>query len=339
MENKLAKGYVDRAPRMEDTEALVEMFNAASQKLLGIEQVTVEEQRIEFEVPGRSLEDDFRVVVAPDGKMAGYIEVFGLSEPYTPLYCWGRVHPEHQGRGVGSYLMEWAEGRARKALPLSAPELRVPFWAFCNTIDAHAQTLFTEQGFKLLRHNLRMVIELNGPPPEPEWPVRITVRTVVPGQDEFPAFVAGREAFEDHWGHVVRPLEEEFKSWQHRVVNNPDYEPGLWFLALDGSQIAGSSMNFKRVDNDPSFGWVASLSVRRPWRKQGLGLALLQQSIGEFYRRGYRKVGLGVDAENLTGAVRLYEKAGMHSDPQHQMTIFEKELRPGKEAIVNGCAG
>ena len=81
---------------------------------------------------------------------------------------------------------------------------------------------------------------------------------------------------------------------------------------------------------------MASLSVRRPWRKQGLGLALLQQSIAEFYRRGYRKVGLGVDAQNLSGAVRLYEKAGMHSDPQLQMTIFEKELRPGKDGMVNG---
>jgi mycothiol synthase len=339
MENKLLTGYMDRAPRLEDTDALVEMFNAASRKLLGIDQVTVEEQRTEFEVPGRSLDEDFRVVVAPDGSMAGYIEVFGLSEPFTPLYCWGRVHPAHEGRGVGSYLLEWADERARKALPLSAPELRVPLWAFCHTIDMQAQTLITERGFKLLRHNLRMVIELDGPPPEPVWPAGITVRTVVPGQDEFPAFAAGREAFCDHFGHVVRPLEEEYETWKHRVLSSSDYDPSLWFLALDGDQIAGGSLCFKRTDNDPGFGWVASLSVRRPWRKQGLGLALLQQSIAEFHRRGYRKVGLGVDAENLTGAVRLYEKAGMHRDPQHQMTIFEKELRPGKESIVNGQTG
>ena len=95
MEKRLAAGYVDRAPTLDDTEALVEMFNAASQKLLGVDQVTLEEQRIEFEVPGRSLEEDFRVALAPDGTMAGYIEVFGLSEPFTPLYCWGRVHPAY----------------------------------------------------------------------------------------------------------------------------------------------------------------------------------------------------------------------------------------------------
>jgi mycothiol synthase len=335
----LPEGYLDRAPKLEDTQALVEMFNAASQKLIGVDQVTVEEQRIEFETPGRSLEEDFRVIVAPDGSMAGYIEAFGLQEPFTPLYCWGRVHPAHEGRGVGSYLLTWAEQRARKALPLSAPELRVPLWAFCNTIDTQAKQLFTNHGFSLLRHNLRMVIELDGPQSEPVFPEGITVRTVIPGQDEFPAFVASREAFEDHFGHVVRPLEEEFQTWQHRLSKSSDYDPSLWFLALDGDQIAGGSLCFARVDNDPLFGWVASLSVRRPWRKQGLGLALLQQSIAEFSRRGFHKVGLGVDAQNLTGAVRLYEKAGMHPDPQHGMTIFEKELRPGKDPFTAGNAG
>ena len=339
MENKLPEGYLDRAPRLDDTEAVVEMFNAASQKLFGIDQVTVEEQRIEFETPGRSLEEDFRVVTAPDGSMAGYIEVFGLTEPFTPLYCWGRVHPAYEGQGVGSYLLEWAEGRARKALLLSAPELRVPLWAFCHTIDGGAQELFTNQGFRLLRHNLRMVIELDEVPAQPVWPEGITMRTMVPGQDEYPAFVASREAFEDHFGHVVRPLEEEFQTWQHRLASSSDYDPSLWFLALDGEQIAGGSLCFRTVDNDPSFGWVASLSVRRPWRKRGLGLALLQQSIAEFYRRGFRKVGLGVDAENLSGAVRLYEKAGMRSDPQHQMTIYEKELRSGKDPYTAGGVG
>ena len=338
MLSKLPAGTVERAPTLEDTQALVDMFNAASRKLFGIDQVTLEEQRIEFEQPGRSLEDDFRVVVAPDGTMIGCMGVFGLGEPFTPLFCWGRVHPGCQGRGVGSYLLQWAEARARKALPLSKPELRVPLWVFCDTIDTQAQAMLTKQDFALLRHNLRMVIELNGVPPEPVWPAGITVRTVVSEQDEFAAFVAGREAFCDHFGHVVRPLETEFETWKHRMDNSSDYDPQLWFLALDGEQIAGNSLCFKRTDNDPGFGWVGSLSVRRPWRKQGLGLALLQHSIAEFYRRGYRKVGLGVDAQNLTGAVRLYEKAGMHSDPRHQMTIFEKELRPGQHPYSSGNA-
>jgi GNAT superfamily N-acetyltransferase len=74
-------------------------------------------------------------------------------------------------------------------------------------------------------------------------------------------------------------------------------------------------------------GWVNVLGVRRPWRKRGLGLALLQHSFGEFYSRGKHRAGLGVDASSLTGATRLYEKAGMK--PIRQFTVSQKVLRPG----------
>ena len=71
------------------------------------------------------------------------------------------------------------------------------------------------------------------------------------------------------------------------------------------------------------------LAVLRAYRKQGLGLALLRHSFGEFYRRGNRAVGLGVDAQNLTGALRLYEQAGMRVCRKNN--TYEKELRPGVE--------
>ena len=83
-------------------------------------------------------------------------------------------------------------------------------------------------------------------------------------------------------------------------------------------------------------GYVNDLGVRRAWRKRGLGLAFLQHAFGEFYRRGYRKVGLGVDAQNLTGALNLYRKAGMHIHQQFDM--YEKEIRPGKEISVQSLS-
>jgi GNAT superfamily N-acetyltransferase len=76
--------------------------------------------------------------------------------------------------------------------------------------------------------------------------------------------------------------------------------------------------------------------VRRPWRKHGLGLALLHHAFGEFYRRGTREIGLGVDAQSLTGATRLYERAGMHALLHYDS--YEKELRPGVELSVQSLA-
>lgn len=75
---------------------------------------------------------------------------------------------------------------------------------------------------------------------------------------------------------------------------------------------------------DPTWGWVGTLGVRRPWRRRGLGLALLQHAFGEFRRRGMSRAGLDVDAENTTGAVALYEHAGMHVERRRD--TFEKAL-------------
>ena len=63
---------------------------------------------------------------------------------------------------------------------------------------------------------------------------------------------------------------------------------------------------------DTTVGWVGSLAVRRPWRRRGLGEALLRDAFLRFAERGKRSAGLGVDAENTTGAVALYERVGMH---------------------------
>ena len=96
-------------------------------------------------------------------------------------------------------------------------------------------------------------------------------------------------------------------------------------IAWEGDQIAGFSQNRYRMD----IGWIGTLGVRRPWRKQGLGYALLIHSFGEFYKRGTKTIGLGVDAENPTGATRLYIKAGMYA--ASEFVTYEKELRPGRE--------
>ena len=76
-------------------------------------------------------------------------------------------------------------------------------------------------------------------------------------------------------------------------------------------------------------GFVDALGVRRPWRRSGLGLALLHQCFSAFYQRKTRTVKLMVDSRNLTGATRLYERAGMRVTQLHY--TYEKELRPGKE--------
>jgi ribosomal protein S18 acetylase RimI-like enzyme len=54
---------------------------------------------------------------------------------------------------------------------------------------------------------------------------------------------------------------------------------------------------------------VHVLGVRPAWRKRGLATALLRHIFRDFQQRGATRVGLGVDGENTTGAVRLYERS------------------------------
>ena len=244
---------------------------------------------------------------------------------------WYRVHPEFSGLGIDEFLINWAEGKARLAV-LRAPEgARVTVQGNSIAPDQKMQKIFESLGYCHNRSGLRMVIDFDQLPAAPEWPEGITVQSMVRGKDERRVIQAVYDSFTDHWGFVREPFEAYFERWMHFTEHNSDFDPDLWFIGLDGEDVAGISLCNIRAHDDPEMGWVSTLGVCRPWRKRGLGLALLQHSFYELYRRGQRKVGLGVDADSLTGATRLYEKAGMRSDPAHTYLFYEKELRPGVE--------
>ena len=76
-------------------------------------------------------------------------------------------------------------------------------------------------------------------------------------------------------------------------------------------------------------GWIRLLGVSHPWRKRGLGEALLLHSFGEYYQRGMSTIGLGVNAHNPTGATRLYQNVGMQPASEH--LTYEKELHTGRD--------
>src|SRR5207248_11800559 len=113
-----------------------------------------------------------------------------------------------------------------------------------------------------------------------------------------------------------------FEAFVARAVEGPRADLSLWTAVWDGDQIAGTLIAAPELGG----GWVASIGVREPWRRRGLGLALLRRSFGQFWDRGERRVQLGVDAGNATGALRLYERAGMHV--VWEAVVYEKELEP-----------
>jgi len=232
--------------------------------------------------------------------------------------------------------MNWAEGRAKQALARCPEDVRVAYrTGTVNTIESPIP-LYKDFGMQLIRHSFRMKIDFESAPPEPVWAKGITVRSVTdPGVDIETITRVDVESFQDHFGFIEQPFEDElawFRNWLENSEQLADLS--LWYLAMDGDQAVGLALCAVYDTENRQLGHVNSLGVLRSHRKRGIGLALLHHAFGEYYRRGYKGVSLGVDAENLTGALRLYKKAGMHV--HRQFDLYEKEIRPGREISVQG---
>ena len=289
-----------------DFQAVLDLIIAHDVAVLGFPDYTEDDLRTEWQKPRFNLATDAWVATMADGRLVGYGEVWPR-EPQVRIHSDFYVHPaldEPQQQALSATLFTRAQTRIAEHVAAAPAGTEIKIRQFVvHENEPITQRLLEANGFAVIRHFWRMEINLTTPPAAPHWPAHITLRTFDPAHDAPAVHAAVEEAFADHWEHTDTPFEE----WARWNLERSNLDPTLWFLAMDGEEIAGTALCFPELEG----GWVRNLAVRRPWRRQGLGLALLQQAFGEFYRRGQRSVGLGVDASNLTGATRLYERAGM----------------------------
>ena len=327
--------FYARPVTLADLETAVSFFNTCAMNEIGRANVPPDGIRSEWTLPSFNLATNTRAVFTNDGQLIGYVEVWDNDDIPSRINVWGRVHPDYQGQGIGTHLMQWAEARAHQALPRVPADVRVCYQTSCASTYAPSHELLRSLGMTLVRHFWQMEIDLTHPPTV-QLPDGLTIRSMIPDKEERAVIQAVRDSFKDHWGYVEQPFEQEFAEWQHFMHNDPDYDPSLWFVALDGEQIAGISICDLKSHEDPKMGWIGTLGVLRPWRRRGLGVALLHHSFAELYKRGQTKAALGVDASSLTGATRLYERAGMRV--ARQSDTYEKEIRPGRDLSTQSAS-
>jgi mycothiol synthase len=222
----------------------------------------------------------------------------------------GYVHPDSHGRGIGQLIATWLEEDAarRGAVRVQNAVLEA---------DSAARRLLESLGYGAVRVFRELRIELQAPPPAPEWPDGLRVVAFDPERDALEFHAAQEEAFADHWEYTPR----DFESWSKGHLRSERFDPTLWCVVRAGDEIAAGTIC---TGDTYGGGWVHALFTRRPWRKQGVGAALLGDSFGRFWERGEHSVGLGVDAASDTGAFRLYERAGMA--PVLGWVMYEKEI-------------
>jgi mycothiol synthase len=293
-------------PVAADAAAVAEVVAALESSLYG--QTTFSRADLEDEWADLDLAQNARVVRDGD-RIVGYGAVRERGELWRAE---GYVCPDALGRGIGKLIASALEEDAARR-----GARRIQNGVF--EVDAAARTLLESLSYRPVRVFRELRIDLDAPPPAPEWPDGLRVVPLDPEQDAREFHAAHQEAFADHWEHTPR----DFESWSKLHLESERFDPTLWCVVRAGDEIAAGTIC---TADTYGGGWVQALFTRRSWRKQGVGAALLADAFARFWERGERSIGLGVDAASDTGAFRLYERAGM--TPVLGWVMYEKAVAP-----------
>lgn len=315
----LPEGLTMRQPTLEDLEIVHALERAYDIAYTGEAKYSLDELQALWSLPAFKMAYA-RLIFDSAGQLVAYLDL--TQRLRAKNYINLAIRPDYSDPRLCEYLLALGEAWARERIAQAPQDARVTLNLQVPANDEYKRRACARAGVEEVRRNWRMEINLREAPDAPDWPAGIELRPFVPHRDERLVFDTDETAFQDHWGYMP----QDYAEWLHWTVERADFDPSLWFLAYEGEQIAGISLCRRSIRE---IGWVGTLAVLRPWRRQGLGLALLRHSFGEFYRRGMRRAGLGVDSQNLTGATRLYKRAGMYIACER--IDCEKELRAGVE--------
>jgi mycothiol synthase len=277
MQQHLPDGIALRTPRTNELDAILRLAAQCETAVCGspdpamLEGVRVTWQKADFD-PAR----DAVLAVMASGQIVGYAHV-GANTP-EQQYMFACVHPTVTGRGIGSALLSFAEARVGERTVTVPPRARVTLSQWLDGPNEAAHTLLAAAGYRAARHIWGMEITLGDMSPQAaRMPQGLHVRACATEADLRAAYAAMEEAFQDHWSYAPRSFEQFSRS----MIDVDSFDASLWFLALDGDEVAGIALG----EILPDRGWVNELGVRRPWRRHGLGIALLRHAFGEFHRR------------------------------------------------------
>jgi mycothiol synthase len=253
-------------------------------------------------------------VVEVDGRLVAVTELewFDATDGVREYRsrCW--VDPAHRRRGLGSMLLMRNEERRRAVAAQHASDRPRVFGMGTAEGNAGANALARRFGYEPARWFFDMERPIDGDLPAiPPLPDGIELRQ---GSAEIAhqLWEADHEAFRDHWGGWDTS-EENMRRW----VESPQFQPELQVIAWDGDEIAAAVLNVVYVDENEALGlrrgWLDSVFTRRPWRRRGLARALIVRSLHLLRERGLDTAALGVDADNPSGALGLYEAAGFRA--------------------------
>jgi GNAT superfamily N-acetyltransferase len=245
-----------------------------------------------------------------EGQVVGYNRLTWRVESQGDyIYTnFGFLLPEWRRKGIGSVMQQRSENRLCEIAEAHPFEATKWFESYAADTEIGAQRLLETRGYKPVRYSFEMVRRPLDNLPEALIPPGVEVREVSRKHARM-IWEALDEAFKDHWGYSPHK-EEHYQDW----LETPTFDPSLWKVAWAEDQVAGMVLNYIDHAENEEYGrlrgYTEDICVVKPWRRKGLARHLIVESIKLHRELGMEEVALGVDTQNLTGALRLYQSVG-----------------------------
>jgi GNAT superfamily N-acetyltransferase len=296
---ELPEGFTSRPATMEDAEAVTALIAASEASHEGTVDIVVDDVIADY-ASAEDLSRDSLLVFEGGRLVAEMLVTHGR-------YADGNVHPDAEGLGIGTAILNWSRGTARlqggTVVGGTVPDANGP-----------ARSLFLANGYEPYWESWILEIRHDQEPEPPSLPEGVTIRPFEPGEEQ-----AVHRVIEDAFAEWESRPPNPYEWWRPWALGRRGFEPWMLPVVVDGDEIVGAAF-LLHYPNDA--GWVQQLAVRGDHRGRGLGRALLQHAFGEFFRRGERITGLSTDSR--TGARTLYEHVGMHLKSSY--THYASEL-------------
>jgi len=257
--------------------------------------------------------DDLETFAVLDGDRllaVGTVLPRGETEGELAVEVAATVAPAHRGRGIGTALTRRLVDRSLQLAAERRPDLPARVNGAARAGDTAQEGVLTAVGMRPGRSTLLMRTSLAHPAPVPPLPAGYRVRGYDAPLDE-PLRQAHNLAFGGHHPGFTPWAADVWREW---VTGSRSFRGDVSFVALAGERIAGYVVTHEHDGHTAATGrreaHVARVGTLPEHRGRGLAGALLGHTLHACAAAGYHEASLHVDAENPTGALGVYRRAG-----------------------------
>lgn len=287
VQTALPEGLTTRPLETSESRALFDLIAAQEQHDTG--SVDIEEADLisDWALPGYDLAAS-SIGVYADGNLVAYAEHMRNDRVDAA------VHPDHRGRGIGTWLAAWlrshAKSRGATLIGMPVPE------------GSAGDRLMADLGYRIRWTS--WILEL---PEGTEIEHRDLPAGHAVGQARAEDLVALHDVLEDAFLEWSERERETFEAFTAMVLQRPGYQPWNARVVTDtAGEVVAAAIVFL---SENGTAYISRLGTRKDQRNRGLAQALLVDSFAAGRAHGATTSELSTDSR--TGALGLYEKVGM----------------------------